>query len=424
MGYYIVFQTEYSEIIFSTITEVIITMFNTQHNIPKSELKSRIRKLQSGMVEKNISGALIMQNTDLYYFSGTAQQGQLYIPFEGMPLLMVQKELDRAKAESAIENIVSIDSPSQIPDCLKQNKIDMPLNIGLELDVLPTALYFKIQKLFPTTGIVDISDQIRMIRAVKSDWELDIIEEASLLADQVAEGAQEFIKEGIPEIELAGKIEAFARKLGHQGIIRMRLWGSELFYGHLMAGASAAVPSYLSSPTGGTGVSTAIAQGPGHRPIQRNEPILVDYVFALRGYLADHTRIFSLGELPEDLMAAYDAMLTIQEMVKKIALPGISTGDVYEAAIKKAAELGYADYFMGAGEKRIRFIGHGVGLELDEFPFLAKNQKLKLQKNMVIALEPKLIFPGKGVVGIENTHVVTEKGLRQLTRFKEEITIL
>jgi len=191
-----------------------------------------------------------------------------------------------------------------------------------------------------------------------------------------------------------------------------------------MAGSSAAVPSYLSSPTGGTGVSAAIAQGPGHRPIQRHEPILVDYVFALRGYLADHTRIFSLGELPEELMTAYDAMLTIQKLVKKIAVPGISAGDVYEVAVDKVSELGYADNFMGASEKRIRFIGHGVGLELDEFPFLAKNQKLKLEKNMVIALEPKLIFPGKGVVGIENTHVVTDTGLKQLTKFKEDITIL
>ncbi|MFH2067223.1 MAG: Xaa-Pro peptidase family protein [Pseudomonadota bacterium] len=399
-------------------------MFNTQYNIPRPELENRFQKLQLHMTENNIDGTLIMQNTDLYYFSGTAQQGQLYIPAKGTPLLMIQKDLERAAAESLLDNIFPISSPSRIPECLQQNGMDIPRRLGLELDVLPTLIYFKMQQLFPETEILDISGAIRLIRAIKSDWELDVIKEAALLADQVAEDAGQFIREGIPEIELAGKIEANARRLGHQGIIRMRLWGSELFYGHLMAGESAAVPSYLSSPTGGAGVSTAIAQGPGHRPIQRNEPILVDYVFALRGYLADHTRIFSIGELPKDLTEAYEAMLAVQEMVKKIAVPGISAGDVYEAAIQKAAELGYADNFMGVGESRIRFIGHGVGLELDEFPFLAKNQKLKLQKNMVIALEPKLIFPGKGVVGIENTHVVTENGLHQLTKFNEKITVL
>jgi Xaa-Pro aminopeptidase len=121
---------------------------------------------------------------------------------------------------------------------------------------------------------------------------------------------------------------------------------------------------------------------------------------------------------------AYDAMVSIQEMVKKMARPGVPSGDLYEAAVAMAADLGYADNFMGATENRIRFIGHGVGLELDEFPFLAKGQKLALANNMVIALEPKLIFPGKGVVGIENTHVVTDDGLNPLTRSYEGITVL
>jgi Xaa-Pro aminopeptidase len=399
-------------------------MFNTKHNVPGPELNERIRKLQAYMTENRIDGTLIMQNTDLYYFSGTAQQGQLYIPAAGRPLLMIQKEMDRAVAESNLESIIPVISVSRIPESLQQNGIEIPQKLGLELDVLPANLYFKLQQLFPNTEITDVSGPIRMIRAVKSDWELAVIQEAAQLADKVAQGAAEFIQEGISEIELAGKIESIARKMGHQGIIRMRLWGSELFYGHLMAGESAAVPSYLSSPTGGTSVSTAIAQGPSHRPIRRNEPILVDYVFALRGYLADHTRIFSIGELAPELTDAYQAMLAIQEMVKTIAVPGTPAGEVYEAAIEKAADLGYADYFMGASDMRIQFIGHGVGLELDEFPFLAKNQKLKLQKNMVIALEPKLIFPGKGVVGIENTHVVTDTGLQQLTKASEDITVI
>lgn len=399
-------------------------MFNQQYNVPESELNDRIQQLQARMAANDMDGALIMQNTDLYYFSGTAQQGQLYIPVQGAPLLMIQKDVNRARAESAIQRICTILSPSQIPQCLQEHGMILPETLGLEMDVLPAALYLKIGRLFASSKIEDVSTMIRLIRAVKSDWELDIMRAAARLADQVAESARDLIREGITEIELAGKIEAVARKLGHQGIIRMRLWGSELFYGHLMAGPTAAVPSYLASPTGGTSVSTAIAQGPSLKPINRHEPILVDYVFALRGYNADHTRIFSIGELPEDLMRAYDAMVSIQEMVKKMARPGLPSGDLYEAAVAMAADLGYADNFMGATETRIRFIGHGVGLELDEFPFLAKGQKLALANNMVIALEPKLIFPGKGVVGIENTHVVTDDGLNPLTRCYEGITVL
>ena len=114
-------------------------------------------------------------------------------------------------------------------------------------------------------------------------------------------------------------------------------------------------------------------------------------------------------------------MLDIQERIKEMAKPGVIAGDLYSAAVDMARAKGLADHFMGAGEDRIRFIGHGVGLELDEFPFLAKGQPTVLQENMVIALEPKLIFPGRGVVGIENTHVVAAGGLDQLTLAEQRI---
>jgi Xaa-Pro aminopeptidase len=226
------------------------------------------------------------------------------------------------------------------------------------------------------------------------------------------------------ELELAGKIEAEARKLGHQGVVRMRLWGSEMFYGHLMSGPAGAAPSFLSSPTGGYGAGPAVAQGPSFKTVQRHEPVLVDYVFAHNGYLSDHARIFSLGPLPPELNQAHEAMLQIQQMVKKQALPGVKSGVLYERALEKAQSLGYAEYFMGIGNERIRFVGHGIGLEVDEYPFLAAGQQLLLKEGMTIALEPKLIFPGQGVVGIENTHVVTQAGLEQLGHFPEEVFVI
>ena len=194
-----------------------------------------------------------------------------------------------------------------------------------------------------------------------------------------------------------------------------------MFYGHLMAGPAAAVPSYLASPTGGAAVSAAVAQGPSFRKIRRNEPILLDYVFAWKGYISDHTRVYAIGRLPQALVDAHAHMLDLQEQIKTMATPGTAAGDLYTAAVEMAARKGVGDHFMGAGADRIRFIGHGVGLELDEFPFLANGQTTELQEGMVIALEPKLIFPGKGVVGIENTHVVTQSGLDQLTHAEQQI---
>ena len=131
-----------------------------------------------------------------------------------------------------------------------------------------------------------------------------------------------------------------------------------------------------------------------------------------------------LVRLAAELEAAHEAMLEIQDEIKSQARPGTVTGELYELMVSLAEKKGYAENFMGVGEKRIRFTGHGVGLELDEFPFIAKGQQLVLQEGMVIALEPKTIFPGRGVVGIENTHLVTENGLESPSSFPDEITVL
>jgi len=399
-------------------------MIRTNPGTPTSELQSRISKLQTCLESESIDAALILQNTDLLYFAGTIQQSYLYIPSDGEPMLMARKHPARARAESGKANIVSAAGFHGKRQMLKRNGFPLPRRLGVEGDVLPANLYLALQKLFPGTALDDISRPIRLIRAVKSAYELDQIQEAARFADRIADAAKHMIREGMTEIELAGKIEAESRKLGHQGIVRMRLWGGEMFYGHLMAGPSAAVPSYVASPTGGSGVNNAVAQGPGFREIKRREPILLDYVFVYNGYLADHTRIFAIERLADKFLTAHSAMLDIQDTIKNEAKPGVTSATLYATALKQATALGYEDYFMGFGPERVRFVGHGIGLELDEYPFLAKGQELALQSGMVVALEPKLIFPGEGVVGIENTHVVTDTGLKQLTHYPDEIVIL
>ncbi len=386
---------------------------------PVEEVKTRITKLQAFMEKNGIDGSLIVQKTDLYYFSATSQQGWLYIPVEGQPVLMIFKEYDRAVKESPLDNVVSLISPKKIPAILQEYGLSLPSRLGMELDVLPTNLYFQYTSIFRYSEVVDVSLEIRLVRSVKSDYEVELIREAARLSDKTMEKIPELLEPGKTELAVAGELEAYARSLGHQGLVRMRLFGSELFYGHLMFGASAAVPSYLSSPTGGAGVSGAIAQGPGFNTLEKKEPILVDYVFIYEGYICDHAKIFSLGRIADELLRAHDAMLDIQETAKGLVVPGVASGEVYEGMVAMVKDKGYEDYFMGASDRRIRFTGHGVGLELDEFPFMAKGQVLPIEKNMVIALEPKVIMPGKGVVGVENTHLVTGLGLETLTKFDD-----
>jgi len=390
--------------------------------IPVEELDRRIAGLQTALSAADVALALIVQNVDRYYFSGTLQDGVLAVPAQGQPLLLIRKSLDRARRESALNRIEALPSPKALGDQLERHGLTRcPRTLGLEMDVLPATLYEAYGRTFPGAERVDVSMAIRTIRAVKSEWELDRIREAARCADQVAALAAAHIRPGRTEIEIAGGIEAEARRLGHQGLVRMRMFGGELFYGHFMAGPSTTEPSFLASPTGGMGVSPAMAQGAGWRPVARGEPILLDYVFVHDGYIADHTRIFCIGPAPVDVIRAHAAMCEIESTLLAETRPGVTGGQLYDLAVARADALGYGRWFLGAEAPRITFVGHGVGLELDELPVLAKGQRTPLVPGMVIAVEPKAVIPGIGVVGVENTHQVTAHGIEPLTRLPSTI---
>jgi hypothetical protein len=169
-------------------------MYSSGLSTPASELELRIAKLQAHLIKKDIDAALILQRVDLFYFSGTIQQANLYIPAQGDPLLLAVKSSERAMAESAIERIVPLKSLKTIPKILKQNGYDIPKTLGLELDVLPANLYFNYQSIFKSPNIVDISYAIRIIRAVKSDYELDIMRQAGKLSELKPKPANGAIK--------------------------------------------------------------------------------------------------------------------------------------------------------------------------------------------------------------------------------------
>ncbi|KUO71760.1 MAG: peptidase M24 [Desulfosporosinus sp. BRH_c37] len=389
---------------------------------PADELTRRITPLQKLLQQKGVDGALIMDNADLFYFSGTAQRAHLFIPAEGRPLLMVKKSFTRAQEESALEDIISLTKVKDLSKMLNEYGYNNLTTLGLELDVLPAALYLLFLKLFEGAQIVDISGLIRSVRMVKSFYELEVLRDAAQLNYTLFSRAKDYLKEGITELELAGQLEKVYRLAGHSGTVKMRGFDQEVYYGHILSGTNGAIPSCMESPTGGPGVSISFPQGAGYKKIARNEPVMIDYVGVIDGYLADQTRIFCIGQLPDKLVHAHETALLIQEAVKQMAVPGAVCEDIYWHAINMAAESGYGEHFMGYPEP-VSFIGHGIGIELNEWPVLAPGFKTPLEKNMVIAIEPKFIFP-EGVVGIENTFVVGEKGLETLTLFDENIIYL
>jgi len=388
---------------------------------PSTELECRIRALQACLVREGIDAALIVDNADLYYFAGTTQQSHLLVPAEGEPLLLVRRDEARARRESGLPSIEGLASLRTLPGALSRIGISATAVVGLELDVLPVNNFHRYQGLLPEARLVDCSGVMREVRSVKSDYEIATMREAAVVADLVAREAAVVLREGMTELDLSARLEAVQRAAGHQGLVRFRSFGHELLSVHVFAGPEAALPSAMDTPLGGRGLTPAVPQGAGRRPIGRGEPVVLDVVGTVDGYLVDQTRVFSVGTLDPDYHAAYAACLEIQGMIASLARPGMACEELYTRAVDTAEQAGFSDWFMGLADSRVHFIGHGVGLEADELPVIGRGSRSRLVAGNVVAVEPKMVFPGRGVVGIENTWVVRDGGLQRLTFADEAI---
>jgi Xaa-Pro dipeptidase len=392
---------------------------------PTTELKNRIKKLQDEMSVHNQGAILILQNADLFYFTGAIQQGALYVPVEGEALYLVRKDFARARMESGLKEIVPFKSPRDIPGVLADFGYTLPETIGMELDVLPVSVMKRFQKGLGECNVSDATPLIRNVRAVKSDYEISILKDAALIVDKVCKRVPEILKEGMTDLELTAELEFVARKEGHQGLVRMRGFNNELFYGHAFSGSDSAVPTYSDTPLGGVGLNPSFPQGASYKSVRKNEPVTVDFSGVFDGYIVDQTRMFSIGELPDKLSKAYVDMVLILEHVKKIAKPGATWGGVYDECLQMACDMGYQDHFMGSKGAQVSFVGHGVGVELDEYPFIARGfNDYELKENMVFAFEPKVVYPGLGAVGVEDTFWVGKDGLKHLTFSNHELIIV
>ena len=392
---------------------------------PATELEYRCKKLQDYMLEDGLDAIIIIQNADLFYFTGTVQSGNLYIPAKGQPIYMVRKDASRARMESGLREVLAFGSMKDIPGILADYGYPEPKRIGLELDVLPVNFFERYRKIYPTAQYCDATPLIRRVRMIKSHYEIHLMQDAADQVDRVYSRAKEVIRAGATDLEVAAELEFTARKDGHQGLVRMRGFNSELFYAQIFSGTDSAVPAYPDTPLGGLGLNPSFGQSAGLKRIEANEPIIVDFAGCVDGYLSDQTRVFAIGGVSDRMRKAYDDMLRVQKRMTEIAVPGASWSAVYEECLALALELGYADSFMGAKGSQVSFIGHGLGIEIDEYPFIARGFKeMNLEVGMAFAFEPKVVFPGEGAIGIENTFYLSQDGLKQLTHSNEDLVIL
>jgi len=389
--------------------------------LPKEEIKRRLNKLRQRMKKKGWEAVLVVQNVDLLYFSGTMQKALLFVPVEGEEILMVKRDIERAKGESALKEVIPLNSWREVPTVLNDLYGSIPKRIGIELDVLPAREYLRLQGIFSGVEIVDSSPLIMDVRKIKSPYEIDLMKRAGEIGQLVYAEVPKVLKEGMREIELAGILEEVAMRHGHQSYLRMRAFNFEAFSWHVLSGCAGGMLSYIDAPMGGIGLSPAFPVGASLKPIRAHEPILIDFGVCYCGYQVDETRIFCLGKLPKRFKDALLATRRIEAEVVSLAAAGISCQKLFQKGWELARKLGYEKYFMGPPNHKTRFIGHGIGLEIDEYPFIAQGHDYPLEVGMTFALEPKMVFPAEGAVGVENTFMVGEKGVEKLTLAPEEL---
>lgn len=392
---------------------------------PEYELSSRLRRFQTEMQAQQLDAVVVAQSADLFYFTGTIQSGFLYVPSEGPAIYLVRRDLARAKRESRLERIVPFGSLRDVAGILRSFGCVPPRRIGFEFDVLPVALFNRYRELFAPAECLDASLALRRVRMIKSPYEIELIRKAGAQADRVFCHARSLLRPRMSDIAFAAELESLMRHEGHPGLIRMRSFNGEMMFAHIFSGPDSAVPAHLDTPLGGVGPHPSFGQGASLRQIQPHEPVIVDTGSFHGGYLADQTRVLCIGELPERLHRAYDDMLQIQRLMQRIVAPGVTWARVYNECLERAQALGYADHFMGMKGAQAKFIGHGLGIEIDEFPiFSSAFTEDVLAENMVFAFEPKAVFPEQGAVGIENTYVVNAMGPETLTVSDEALAVV
>ncbi len=364
--------------------------------------------------------ALVQQNSDMYYLTGTVAQGVVAVPSEGEAVFFVKRPFERVKGESVLQPVVPFEKDQVGALRARGGKVGESPTVGLELDVLPYAMA---ERSLEANGasrerVRDVGETLRRLRSFKSPWERRMHRQAAEIVDKALGEVDDTLKEGMREIDLKAKLEQKMRVLGAQGLVLQRRFNQEPFQGHVLSGESACLFSYQDSAMGGRGVSGRYPQDAGMKRIRRGEPVVVDLANAYNGYLADETRTYALGSLPRELKERYEFTVHVLEFLRKRLVPGADGGALFEAAEEEFAKRGLKENLGGLGADRVRFIGHGIGIELDELPVLARGVKSTVEQGHVIAVEPKLVFKDVGMVGVEDSHFITEAGAEVFTKAK------
>lgn len=385
------------------------------NRVPSTELETRMKRFRAQMDASNPKWeiAVIFSNINLYYFTGTMQDGMLIIPRDEDATMWVRRSYERALDESLFENIKQMNSFRDAAKTMEK----IPDTAYLETEIVPLALYRRFQKHFPFKKFRPVDIIISTVRSVKSEYELSLLRRSGKIHQHVLEDvAPEILCEGMSEADLAAELFSVLISEGHDGVTRFGMFDTEIVVGHVGFGESSIYPTYFDGASGNYGLSPAVPVfGSRHRKLKKGDLVFIDIGCAVGGYNTDKTLTYMFGRsLPQYAIDAHDKCVEIQNEVASMLKPGAVPSEIYKNVMSSLDEE-FLKNFMGYGKRRVKFLGHAIGLLIDELPVLAEGFDMPLQEGMVFAVEPKKGIKDIGMVGIENTFIVTPDGGKSIT---------
>ena len=382
---------------------------------PQNDLKIRLNHAQQALVEAGGDAALITTDIHIYYLTGIVFSGYIYLPAEGEPLWFVQRPFGLKG-----EQVVNIRKPEDIPALLHERNIHLPENLFLETDQITHNDFLRLTTAFNPVGTGNMTALLRKVRMIKTPWEIEQFRLSTTKHAEVYRKVPLLFRKGMTEIAFQIEIEQVMRKAGSLGLFRTFGANMNIFMGSLLSGKNAGTPSPLDFALGGSGIHPFAPVGANNDLIAEGSTVMIDFAGNYTPYCSDLSRVYSVGKLPEIAYRAHQVSIAMHQWFVEEVKPGTACSDIYKRTLEWAEKSGFSAIFMGTSQQA-KFVGHGVGLEINEPPVMMSRSKDSLQPGMVVAFEPKFVFPDIGAVGIENTYLVTDAGIEKLTVLEEEI---
>ncbi|WP_188206418.1 M24 family metallopeptidase [Alkalibacillus aidingensis] len=364
-------------------------------------MNHRIDQLINELKQRSIDSMFITSKANIFYFSQLYAEAHerliaLYIDQKGNRVLVVPAlELEDVKNTGWKEAIITYydheDPWEKFNEWVKKTGFT-PSSIGIEEESLNVQRYKLLQKHLPTSELVDGQLLLNQMRVIKDESEASILQEAAKFADFGVETAVKHIQPGKTELEIIAQVEYALKK---EGIRHMS------FSTLVLSGDKTAAPH----------------GNPSTKVIESGDFVLMDLGVIHNGYCSDITRTVAVGDISDEQKEIYNTVLNAELAGLDACQIGTPLGEIDRAARDVIEKAGYGEYFTHR-------IGHGLGIDVHEFPSMASNNQDPLQAGMSFTIEPGIYLPGAGGVRIEDDVLMTKQGAKTLTKYPKELIIL